>query len=167
MSQRIPYDSLVDDALRGVARRVLTEAAEKGLPGAHHFYISFRTADPGVRVPEYLRSKYTVSFNKQNERLRVPFAAMTAFVDPSVRFGLQFDGKRGSAEEGDKTGVKEKPPITGQTVTSLPAPEPKPALAGPKAPAAPAAASDAQPAEKPAVPPGGAEVVQFDRFRKK
>jgi hypothetical protein len=117
MNDRFHYDALVDDALRSVVRRVLTQVAEKGLPGSHHFYISFRSNDPGVVLPEYLRAKYpeemtivlqhqywdlilgpnhfevTVSFNKQQERIRVPFAALSAFVDPSVRFGLQFDRK--------------------------------------------------------------------------
>ena len=117
MNDRFHYDALVDDALRSVVRRVLTQVAEKGLPGSHHFYISFRSTDPGVELPEYLRAKYpeemtivlqhqywdlilgpdsfevTVSFNKQQERIKVPFAALSAFVDPSVRFGLQFDRK--------------------------------------------------------------------------
>ena len=117
MNDRFQYDALVDDALRSVVRRVLTQVAEKGLPGSHHFYISFRSTDPGVELPEYLRAKYpeemtivlqhqywdlilgpdsfevTVSFNKQQERIKVPFAALSAFVDPSVRFGLQFDRK--------------------------------------------------------------------------
>ena len=123
MNDRFHYDALVDDALRSVVRRVLTQVAESGLPGSHHFYISFRSGDPGVELPEYLRAKYpeemtivlqhqywdlilhddsfevTVSFNKQQERIKVPFAALSAFVDPSVRFGLQFDRR-------DKTGEK-------------------------------------------------------------
>ena len=125
MNDRFHYDALVDDALRSVVRRVLTQVAEKGLPGSHHFYISFRSTDPGVELPEYLRAKYpeemtivlqhqywdlilgpdyfevTVSFNKQQERIKVPFAALSAFVDPSVRFGLQFD-RKDKAEAADK-----------------------------------------------------------------
>ena len=58
MNDRFHYDALVDDALRSVVRRVLTQVAEKGLPGSHHFYISFRSTDPGVELPEYLRAKY-------------------------------------------------------------------------------------------------------------
>ena len=93
MNDRFHYDALVDDALRSVVRRVLTQVAEKGLPGSHHFYISFRSTDPGVVMPDYLRAKYpeemtvvlqhqywdlivapdhfevTVSFNKQQERI--------------------------------------------------------------------------------------------------
>ena len=58
MNDRFHYDALVDDALRSVVRRVLTQVAETGLPGSHHFYISFRSNDPGVELPEYLRAKY-------------------------------------------------------------------------------------------------------------
>ena len=58
MNDRFHYDALVDDALRSVVRRVLTQVAEKGLPGSHHFYISFRSTDPGVELPDYLRAKY-------------------------------------------------------------------------------------------------------------
>src|SRR5262249_53312321 len=124
------------DALRSVVRRVLTMIAADGLPGAHHFYISFRTTAAGVQMPDYLREKYpdemtivlqhqywdlkvgddtfevTVSFNKRNERLKVPSAAMLAFVDPSVRFGLQFEKRE-------------------QAAGQLPAPEKLPALVGP------------------------------------
>ena len=131
MNDRFHYDALVDDALRSVVRRVLAQVAEKGLPGSHHFYISFRSGDPGVVLPDYLRAKYpeemtivlqhqywdlilgpshfevTVSFNKQQERIRVPFAALSAFVDPSVRFGLQFDRKD---KAGEKAEVPAAPP---------------------------------------------------------
>ena len=58
MNDRFHYDALVDDALRSVVRRVLTQVAETGLPGSHHFYISFRSTDPGVEIPDYLRAKY-------------------------------------------------------------------------------------------------------------
>src|SRR5947208_2421540 len=141
MNDRFHYDALVDDALRSVVRRVLRQVADKGLPGSHHFYISFRSTDPGVELPDYLRAKYpeemtivlqhqywdliindeffevTVSFNKQQERIKVPFTALSAFVDPSVRFGLQFDRK-------DKAGAGEKlEPGANQPPSSLPAPE--------------------------------------------
>src|SRR6201995_2976034 len=58
MNDRFHYDALVDDALRGVVRRVLRQVGDKGLPGSHHFYISFRSTDPGVRLPDYLLAKY-------------------------------------------------------------------------------------------------------------
>ena len=105
---------MVDRALRRVVRDALIEAGEVGLRGNHHFYISFNTGYPGVDIPEYLRQQYaeemtivvqhqfwglevtdegftvTLSFNKVQERLEIPFAAVSAFADPSVEFGLQF-----------------------------------------------------------------------------
>ena len=174
MNDRFHYDALVDDALRGVVRRVLRQVGDKGLPGSHHFYISFRSTDPGVRLPDYLRAKYpeemtivlqhqywdliitedffevTVSFNKQQERIKVPFAALSAFVDPSVRFGLQFDRK-------DKAGEKAEAPAA-------------PAALPPAA----ASASDAKPGSDAAAAPAEAKVedaaskvVKLDSFRKK
>ena len=113
------YNRLVDGALRTVVRQALRRAGRDGLPGAHHFYVSFRTADPGVVIPEYLRTKYpeemtiviqhqfwglevteeafevTLTFRKSPERLRVSFAALTGFFDPSVQFGLQFKSGEG------------------------------------------------------------------------
>ncbi len=188
MNDRFHYDALVDDALRSVVRRVLLQVAEKGLPGSHHFYISFRSTDPGVELPDYLRAKYpeemtivlqhqywdliindtwfevTVSFNKQQERIKVPFAALSAFVDPSVRFGLQFD--RRDKQAGDK------PEGSAAAATPLPAPEKRPPLAAPAGqgagqgaghdPAQPEAAADAGKPEDAA-----AKVVKLDSFRKK
>ncbi len=173
MNDRFHYDALVDDALRGVVRRVLRQVADKGLPGSHHFYISFRSNDPGVQLPDYLRAKYpeemtivlqhqywdlilteeffevTVSFNKQQERIKVPFAALSAFVDPSVRFGLQFDRK-------DKTGAAPDKPAV------VPTPLPAPAAADTRNEvAAKPADGDAKP-EDPA-----SKIVKLDSFRKK
>jgi hypothetical protein len=186
MNDRFHYDALVDDALRSVVRRVLTQVADKGLPGSHHFYISFRSADAGVQLPEYLRAKYpeemtivlqhqywdlivhndffevTVSFNKQQERIKVPFAALSAFVDPSVRFGLQFDRKDKAGAAAEK--AESTPP------TSLPAPEKRPPLAGPGGTgAAGEAKADAEAQEgaegKPEDP--ASKIVKLDSFRKK
>jgi hypothetical protein len=108
------YDKMVENALRSVVRDALVVAANQGLPGAHHFYITFRTGFPGVVVPDFLRAQYpdemtivlehqfwglevddigfavTLSFKSQPQRLVVPFAAITAFADPSVSFGLEF-----------------------------------------------------------------------------
>jgi len=179
MNDRFHYDTLVDDALRSVVKRVLRQVAEKGLPGSHHFYISFRSTDPGVELPDYLRAKYpeemtivlqhqywdlvvnddffevTVSFNKQQEHIRVPFMALSAFVDPSVRFGLQFDRKDKAASLLDKgeNGQSESGAVV---PTPLPAPDPKA-----KSDAAPDAAADAGP-EDPA-----SKIVKLDSFRKK
>ena len=120
-SEPLRYDRMVEEALRGVVRRSLAHVAKNGFPGNHHFYLTFRTAAPGVVLPEHLRAQYpdemtivlqyqfwgleveadafevTLSFNKVHERLRVPFAALTGFVDPSVRFALQFKGEAGAA----------------------------------------------------------------------
>ncbi len=109
------YDRMVEDALLSVVHRSLTYASEKGLPGEHHFYITFRTDHPGVDIPKHLRERYpgemtiilqyqfwdlevgddifsvTLSFSDVPEKLTIPFDAVAAFADPSVRFGLQFD----------------------------------------------------------------------------
>ena len=186
MNDRFHYDALVDDALRSVVRRVLTQVADKGLPGSHHFYISFRSTDPTVQLPEYLRAKYpdemtivlqhqywdlvvhndffevTVSFNKQQERIKVPFSALSAFVDPSVRFGLQFDRKDkagGPAEKGEPA-----PP------TPLPAPERQPPLSGPgNESASGEAKADLAGQDRPEVKPEdpASKIVKLDSFRKK
>lgn len=185
MTDPFNYDALVDDALRSVVRHVLTHVADKGLPGAHHFYISFRSTDPAVVLPEYLRAKYpeemtivlqhqywdlvigpdafevTVSFNKQQERIKVPFTALSAFVDPSVRFGMQLDRKDKAQQPVDKVGAPPPPP------TPLPAPDKRPPLAAPEnAEAKPAAADAKSPAEaKPQDP--ASKIVKLDSFRKK
>ncbi len=111
------YDKMVEQALRGVVRQSLAVVARSGFPADHHFYLTFRTDHPGVSLPPQLKAQYpdemtivlqyqfwglevtdeafevTLSFNKAQERLRVPFAALTGFVDPSVQFGLQFKGE--------------------------------------------------------------------------
>src|ERR671914_3131147 len=111
----IRYDLLVQDALKGVVRKVLGDAARDGLPGDHHFYISFRTDFPGVRLSPRLREKYPedmtivlqhqfwdlaiteqslevgLSFSGVPERLFTPLDALTGFFDPSVQFGLKFE----------------------------------------------------------------------------
>lgn len=126
------YDAMVENALRGVVRRALSYAAERGLPGDHHFYVSFRTNHPGVDIPAQLRARYptemtivlqhqfwgldvgeeafgvTLSFSDVPERLTIPFSAISAFADPSVRFGLQFDSNQALGSD---------------AVTPLPAPE--------------------------------------------
>ncbi len=111
----IRYDLLVQDALKGVVRKVLGDAARDGLPGDHHFYVSFRTDFPGVRLSPRLREKYPedmtivlqhqfwdltiteqhlevgLSFSGVPERLFIPLDALTGFFDPSVQFGLKFE----------------------------------------------------------------------------
>ena len=109
------YDILAQEALRGVVRKVLSEVAKTGLPGEHHFFLSFVTRAPGVRLSEKLLGQYDkemtiviqnqywdlkvnetsfeigLSFDGQSELLVIPFAAVKGFFDPSVQFGLQFD----------------------------------------------------------------------------
>jgi hypothetical protein len=178
MNDRFHYDALVDDALRSVVKRVLTQVAEKGLPGSHHFYISFRSTDPGVELPDYLRAKYpeemtivlqhqywdlvihddffevSVSFNKQQEHIKVPFMALSAFVDPSVRFGLQFDRK-------DKTGALPEKAEAGKGELGASAPTPPEPKAKPDPAAAEAAAAEAKPED------AASKIVKLDSFRKK
>lgn len=108
------YDRMVEQALRGVVRQAVEEVMEDGLPGDHHFYITFLTDYPGVQIPDYLRDRYpgemtivlqyqfydlkvdkeklsvTLSFNNVPERLIVPLGAISIFADPSVNFALQF-----------------------------------------------------------------------------
>ena len=121
------YDKMVEEALRSVVGRALTHVAAHGLAGEHHFYITFLTSHPGATVPARLRERYpsemtivlqhqfwdleigddafsvSLAFGEVPERLTVPFDAVVAFADPSVRFGLQFDvgdgAKEGEAEE--------------------------------------------------------------------
>lgn len=125
----IRYDLMVQDALRGVVKRVLTDAAREGLSGEHHFYVSFRTEAPGVRMSQRLREKYPqdmtivlqhqfwdlgvtehtfevgLSFSGVPERLLVPFDALSGFFDPSVQFGLKFDLQEEgeTSEQGEST----------------------------------------------------------------
>lgn len=127
----IRYDLLVQDALKGVVRKVLVDTAKDGLPGEHHFYISFRTDFPGARLSNRLREKYPqemtivlqhqfwdlgvtehafeigLSFSGVPERLLIPFDALTGFFDPSVQFGLKFDSQDGDEEEEE---IAEAPP---------------------------------------------------------
>ncbi len=112
----IPYDEIVQEALRAVVGRVLGQIVGMGgtLPGNHHFYITFKTGAPGVSIPSHLRERFPdemtivlqnkfwdlnvdedsfsvgLSFNQIPAKLMIPFAAITAFVDPAVDFGLQF-----------------------------------------------------------------------------
>jgi hypothetical protein len=121
----IRYDLLVQDALRSVVRRVLTDVARDGLPGDHHLYVSFDTRASGVRLSPRLKERYPeemtivlqhqfwdlivselffevgLSFNGIPERLHIPFAALKGFFDPSVKFGLQFEPVAEEDEEAE------------------------------------------------------------------
>ena len=184
----IGYNTLVENGLRSVVREALRRVAEEGWPGTHHAYITFKTAAPGVEVPDFLHTRYpdeltivlqhqfwdlaveddsfsvTLSFNKVGQRIVVPFAALTSYADPSVKFGLQFgaspeaDGEMSTSEASDKPakrkarGKKAKPEdrATGSV----------PAAGGGKAPPEAEDDTDAQDAN-------GEKVVTLDRFRKK
>jgi hypothetical protein len=174
---QIRYDLLTQQALRGVVRSVLADAAKNGLPGEHHFYIAFDTKAPGVRLSARLREQYPeemtiilqhqfwdlavgqdgfevgLSFGGIPERLGVPFEAIKGFFDPSVQFGMQFEADTESA--GEPAGTK----------------QPDKAIAKPERPLAVAGPAEAK-SEPPETgtgeqPASGAEVVRLDRFRKK
>ena len=152
------YEKMVEDAMRGVVREAL-RACIDGIPGAHHFFISFRTRFPGVKLADYIRARYpdemtivlqhqfwglevsadkfevTLSFNRVGERLVIPFAAITKFADPSAKWGMEFQVDRNA---------------------ELPMSEFEAAEAEVEAEAA-----------APAPEAGGAQVVALDAFRKK
>lgn len=158
----IRYDILAQEALRGVVRKVLSEVARTGLPGDHHFFISFVTRAPGVRMSQRLLAQYDkemtivlqnqywdlkvtetgfevgLSFDGQNEMLLIPFSAIKGFFDPSVQFGLQFE-------------VAEAP--AGEVVTTIETPEGNDD-------------NDGDDTDGPGEP-SGEKVVSLDAFRKK
>src|ERR1043166_3741903 len=186
----IRYDLLTQEALRSVLRRVLQDAAKSGLPGDHHFYISFNTDAPGVRLSKRLRAQYPeemtivlqhqfrdltvneqtfevgLSFSGVSEHLVVPFDSIKRFFDPSVQFGLQFE----TAGTTDEAAAKEDAPSAEAGKPSAkPVPVAKPAAPAPAAAPEPAA-NPSEPApdgDAPRKGDGGAEVVRLDRFRKK
>jgi hypothetical protein len=171
-TDHIRYDVLARDALRGVLRRVLADAAEHGLPGEHHFFITFLSTAEGVKLSPRLLAQYPeemtvilqhqfwdltvledrfevgLSFGGIPERLVVPFSSIKSFFDPSAQFGLQFEPSDAAPET---------------ATTKLPAvPAPAPVPAPPTV-----AEAAAEPREEPAKPTEGAEVLRLDRFRKK
>jgi hypothetical protein len=189
-TDHIRYDVLARDALRGVLRRVLSDAAEHGLPGEHHFFITFLSTADGVKLSPRLLAQYPdemtiilqhqfwdlavdddgfevgLSFGGVPERLGVPFDAIKSFFDPSVQFGLQFEeiveGQENApaAEAGPRRPAPGSPQGSPPTAPTQAAKKPVPTPANPEA--------DAAGAPEPAPSgDGGAQVVQLDRFRKK
>jgi hypothetical protein len=173
-TDHIRYDVLARDALRGVLRKVLNEAAAHGLPGQHHFFITFVSKAEGVKLSPRLLAQYPeemtiilqhqfwdltvygdrfevgLSFGGIPEQLVVPFSAIKSFLDPSVKFGLQFD----------TSDIAEAPVVlpTAPSTVSVPADITEKA--------------ETETEEKPPPPnqgpgQGGADVVRLDRFRKK
>lgn len=180
----IRYDILAQAALRGVVRTVLVDVAKNGLPGDHHFKITFTTTAPGVRLSERMRERYPqemtivlqyqfwdltvteqsfevgLSFGGVPERIGIPFDAVSAFYDPSVQFGFQFeliDEAAGEAAttagEAEKSATTAAPEAANAKPDALPSPAPVSPLAPPAA-----GAGDAD---------SGGQVVRLDRFRKK
>jgi hypothetical protein len=176
------YDILVQEALRGMVRGVLTDVIKKGLPGDHHFFVTFDTTAEGSRLSDRLREQYPeemtivlqhqfwdlkvsddqfevgLSFGGIAEKLVVPFSAIRAFADPSVQFTLQFETLTEEPEEAEAAEEPEKSEprelARGKRGSVPNSPLPAAAPAGNKA--------DDRPGEK-----AGAEVVRLDRFRKK
>ena len=170
-TDHIRYDVLARDALRGVLRRVLSDAAEHGLPGDHHFFITFVSTAEGVKLSPRLLAQYPeemtvilqhqfwdlvvtedrfevgLSFGGIPERLVIPFSAIKSFFDPSVQFGLQFETSDAApAEEGQAAPVASVPQVGAPTAKETAKETGK---------------------DEPEKPTEGAEVVRLDRFRKK
>jgi hypothetical protein len=180
----IRYDILAQTALRGVVRTVLADAAKKGLPGEHHFKITFNTTSAGVRLSDRMRARYPsemtvvlqhqfwdlvvteqafevgLSFGGVPERVAVPFEAVTAFHDPAVPFGFQFETIDGALT----SEATEEPVPAGKAEKVERSPPVARALAETKK-------SDSASVPEAETPPhsegSGAEVVRLDRFRKK
>jgi hypothetical protein len=183
----IRYDLLVQDALRSVVRKVLSDTARAGLIGEHHFNIAFKTQAPGVIVPPAVRGRFpdemsiilqhefwdlvvtpdafevSLNFSRKPERLTVPFDAITGFTDPSVPFGFKLEPRQTEHASEPAPGraapaaKRQDPPPAPPPAKSQPA-KSVPERAAPKA---------AEPAAKPAEPPAAAKVVSIDAFRKK
>jgi len=171
----IPYQEMMERALHNLVRESLDLASTDGLPGNHHYYISFRTLDDGVVMPDHLRAGYpdemtivlqhqfwgletddtgfsvTLSFGGRSERLTVPFVALTAFVDPTVNFGLQF---RQPNEDGGAVEIGNGP-------RSVPLAEQQDSAA----PETPSDEANTDGGDDDG--PGSGTVVTLDKFRKK
>jgi len=185
----IRYDILAQEALRGVVHTVLKDTAKNGLPGDHHFFITFETRADGVRLPSRLLAEFRevmtivlqhqfwdlivsdtgfevgMSFGGIPERLAVTFASIREFVDPSVPFGVKFESVAEPAAAEATAAV-----TPAAAPDARPAAEPKstrttPAIAAVPQDATPAAEAPSD--DGPHKPDGGGEVVRLDRFRKK
>lgn len=133
-SDTIDYGTMMHDAMRGLIARVLRRVAEKGLPGEHHFFISFDTNHPGVEIADWLRERYpddmtivlqhwfdaldvredgfsvVLNFGDNPEPITVPWGAMKTFVDPSVEFGFRFEHRIADPDD-DPDGTAEEAPF--------------------------------------------------------
>jgi uncharacterized protein len=193
MAVDIRYDVLAQEALRGVVRTVLADVAKKGLPGEHHFYISFDTRADGVRLSPRMRTQYPeemtivlqhqfwdlvvsqdgfevgLSFGGIPERLAVPFAAVKGFFDPSVQFGVQFEQageaafKQASEDQGQAMVDGEQ---RGKNVAEERLPTERKDIP-PAAVALPGKSEAGEPPGQGSDKQESGEVVRLDRFRKK
>ena len=168
----IDYPALIDNAMRSVVRSAIIQVAETGaLPGDHHFFVSFRTSYPGVEISPMLKERYpeemtivvqhqfwdliveedkfsiTLSFNNIPEPLVIPFAALTAFADPSIKFGLQFHSHDWEEDEDEEVHC----PATGRTGREMP----------------PEASFDEEPPSEAHPPANDTKVISIEAFRKK
>lgn len=159
MSGSIDYGNLMHEAMRGLIRKVLDDVVERGLPGSHHFFITFDTGHPDAELADWLSDRYpgemtvvmqhwfdnlevnddgfaiTLNFGDAPEPLYIPYDAIRTFVDPSVEFGLRFEQQEGEEEaDGDSEDTPD--------------------------------AEEIELAEVPEKPAGAAEVVSLDSFRK-
>jgi len=181
----IGYEALADKAMRSIVKEALKRTEKQGLLGSHHFYLTFKTKDPGVEIPDFLLERYPeemtivlqnqywglkvgddefevgLTFQKMPTTLVIPFAALTAFVDPSVQFGLQFR---------NSSAAKKVPAPQGATkeASKPPAPREAPKDASVETPSRKPAKYELPVAdESPEKPPSDPQVVSFDKFRKK
>lgn len=148
MARSIDYGNLMHRAMRGLIQNVLQDVARDGLPGAHHFFITFDTTHPDVAIADWLRARYpaemtvviqhwfenlmvtdegfsvTLNFGNQPEPLVIPFDSVRTFVDPSVEFGLRFethsdDDEEDDSEDSDDDGDDDPPPQQDAQIVSL------------------------------------------------
>lgn len=132
MSRSIEYGNLMHDAMRGLIRQVLLDVAAHGLPGNHHFFITFDTEHPDAELADWLSDRYpgemtvvmqhwydklevgdegfsvTLNFGDAPEPMYIPYDAIRTFVDPSVEFGLKFEQQEPSATKSDTLPQKEE-----------------------------------------------------------
>lgn len=171
IDHHIDYPELIDNAMRSVVRTALQQVESTGLPGEHHFFVSFLTNHPGVTISPVLKDRYpdemtivvqhqfwdllvedhrfsiTLSFNNVAEKLVIPFDALSAFADPSIKFGLQFHNSQWDEEDEDEVHC----PATGKTGREMP----------------PEASFDEEPPSEANPPANDSKVLSIDAFRKK
>lgn len=167
----IDYPAMIDNAMRSVVKEAMTQVSEHGLPGDHHFFVSFLTNHPGVEISSMMKERYPeemtiviqhqywdlqvephqfslmLTFNNIPEKLVIPFSALTAFADPSIKFGLQFHHRNWQEEEDED---ELHCPATGKTGRELP----------------PEASFDEEPPSEIKSPANDTKVISIDAWRK-